>query len=77
MLVLYIGALEVGAQLLDFRKAIFLQPGFFALVFLGIALKYYRISPTFSSASLISAGLFTLGAIVAFVLTRPTTVRDA
>lgn len=76
MLVVYIEVPEAHGQLVQFRKALFCQPGFFAVVFLGIAWKYYRISPAFSSASLISAGLFTLGAVLAFILTRPTPARD-
>ena len=70
MVALYLGAREARAQLVQFRKAIFLQPGLFALIFLGIAWKYHTISPAFSSASLISAGLFALGSVAAFFFTR-------
>lgn len=76
MLVLYIGARGAHVQLVQLRKAIFVQPRLLAFLFLGIAWKNYKTSPSFSSASLISAGLFGLGAIVAFVLTRSTALRD-
>ena len=77
MLVLYIWAMQTRQareQLAQFRKGIILQPVLFALAFLGIAWKYYRISPAFSSASLISAGLFSLGAAATFFFTRPNKV---
>ena len=73
LLVLYVWARQARqarGQLAQFRNAIILQPGLFALAFLGIAWKYYRVSPAFSSASLVSAGLFGLGAVTAFFITQ-------
>ena len=52
------------------RRAIFLASGSFGLALVGLAWKYRQSAPTFSSASLFTAAMLSLGAVATFLITR-------
>ncbi len=58
------------------RKAIFLAAGCFGVALVGLAWKYRKTAPAFSSASLIAAVLLCFGALGTFFIVRSIGARN-